>query len=634
MGMNRRSGYIALIVSALLMITPLPVFAETEAVTEEVLSSQEEAVTEDLLPETEAASEDVSEETSTEPVTQTPAQTLPEAVQTERATETVQETLPETAAVIIPAEEAALSFSEVSCGIVQVMIGYLFADGSYDIWETYPGAAVDEKTVVTAGEIAYTGEADEALLAVIREKTPGYASVGIDLSDAREAAKHLVYRVYTGGNFLLPASREAVSDGILVLSVSGTLPEAATLSEEALSYGTQAFAVGFIKEVQDDGRLCDGKEVLEQTITIKETSADGSHIFDTASAGAFTGGPVMTFAGGLAGIVTSCENGEGLIAPASVIKRVLGSAGRQMTETVKEALDVTPLDEAIADAASHPERNYTKDSYTAFRQAMTDVITERAKLLEEGRMTQEDVQRLTGAVKEAEGLLKGKKSGRIFWISAAAAAGVLVIWGALRLLFGKGIRKETARRKGNGKAPDGYLGAFLEKVKVLREDLGVKNEKRLQERAHKEAESEMRRKREEKAAVREKAPYDLPLPDDYGTEDFSEEGTVLLASPSARLLDSGTGEEVVVSHFPFIVGSSPSRADFVIDGNRSVSRVQFMIDYDSEKDLFTVTDPGSTNGTRVSGRTLEKGRPYPLRDGAEITFAGERVRFFREEEDA
>jgi pSer/pThr/pTyr-binding forkhead associated (FHA) protein len=61
--------------------------------------------------------------------------------------------------------------------------------------------------------------------------------------------------------------------------------------------------------------------------------------------------------------------------------------------------------------------------------------------------------------------------------------------------------------------------------------------------------------------------------------------------------------------------------------DRSVSRYHGMIVYDEDRDLFSVEDTGSTNGSQVNGEPLGSHRPKPIRPGDQLTFGNVILRF-------
>ncbi len=83
--------------------------------------------------------------------------------------------------------------------------------------------------------------------------------------------------------------------------------------------------------------------------------------------------------------------------------------------------------------------------------------------------------------------------------------------------------------------------------------------------------------------------------------------------------------EIVVSHFPFVIGKEGRLSDFVLSDSR-ISRMHLEID--RKGDSYFLTDLNSTNGTSLNGRRLNANERAPLSAGSEISIAGIEYVFF------
>lgn len=88
-------------------------------------------------------------------------------------------------------------------------------------------------------------------------------------------------------------------------------------------------------------------------------------------------------------------------------------------------------------------------------------------------------------------------------------------------------------------------------------------------------------------------------------------------------LDS-SGQEIVLSYFPFIIGKQEGIVDFVL-AKETVSRLHARID--EAEGRFCITDLNSTNGTKVGGRLLENNESAYISPGEEIYLADQGFRF-------
>jgi pSer/pThr/pTyr-binding forkhead associated (FHA) protein len=78
-------------------------------------------------------------------------------------------------------------------------------------------------------------------------------------------------------------------------------------------------------------------------------------------------------------------------------------------------------------------------------------------------------------------------------------------------------------------------------------------------------------------------------------------------------------EPIVLVKPRTVLGRNPQATDitFYADQESSVSRIHCFIDQKPDK-TFTLTDNGSSSGTRLNARQLKPNEPAPLTDGAEV----------------
>ncbi len=89
---------------------------------------------------------------------------------------------------------------------------------------------------------------------------------------------------------------------------------------------------------------------------------------------------------------------------------------------------------------------------------------------------------------------------------------------------------------------------------------------------------------------------------------------VVVRSPAAGRL----GPSVPITSVPFRIGRGHEGNDLTLDEDTSVSRNHATIQF--EKGQFFIADQGSSNGTMVDSTRLTSHTPFPLHDGARITF--------------
>src|SRR5262249_19029606 len=76
------------------------------------------------------------------------------------------------------------------------------------------------------------------------------------------------------------------------------------------------------------------------------------------------------------------------------------------------------------------------------------------------------------------------------------------------------------------------------------------------------------------------------------------------------------GRRYLLNEQALVVGRRDGQASIIISGDPEVSGAHCRIDYDSERDAYSLADLGSTNGTRLNGEVIT--RPTWLRDGDKI----------------
>lgn len=101
-----------------------------------------------------------------------------------------------------------------------------------------------------------------------------------------------------------------------------------------------------------------------------------------------------------------------------------------------------------------------------------------------------------------------------------------------------------------------------------------------------------------------------------------EGGTMLLSE--IRFTCLGGGEDIVPTHFPFVIGSKAKVSDFVIN-SPLISRKHAVVWTDGKS--YYLEDAGSTNGTKVNDVRLQVSEKVHLNSGDIIAFANIKFRF-------
>ena len=101
----------------------------------------------------------------------------------------------------------------------------------------------------------------------------------------------------------------------------------------------------------------------------------------------------------------------------------------------------------------------------------------------------------------------------------------------------------------------------------------------------------------------------------------SDNRPVYEAVQRLQLVRKRTGEAIIVSHNPFVIGAGKEEADFYVTGNPAISRKHLRL-WESGGAWFAV-DLGSSNGTWKNGEKVEQGQAVKIGNGDELLLADE-----------
>lgn len=146
----------------------------------------------------------------------------------------------------------------------------------------------------------------------------------------------------------------------------------------------------------------------------------------------------------------------------------------------------------------------------------------------------------------------------------------------------------------------------------LREDMRRELEKELREQIREET------RRELEAELRESIRVELE-------EEQNQAETADQKMP--YLIRKKTGEIISLNKQTFIIGKLDTCCDYVIRGNRAISRLHAVIKYKEDTDSYFIVDCNSTNHIYLNGRQIEAEQPETLEDGMHIHLALEEFVF-------
>ena len=146
----------------------------------------------------------------------------------------------------------------------------------------------------------------------------------------------------------------------------------------------------------------------------------------------------------------------------------------------------------------------------------------------------------------------------------------------------------------------------------LREDMRRELEKELREQIREET------RRELETELRESIRAELE--EEQAQAETSDE-------KMPYLIRKKTGEIISLNKQTFIIGKLDTCCDYVIRGNRAISRLHAVIKYKEDTDVYFIVDCNSTNHIYLNGRQIEAEQPERLEDGMHIHLALEEFVF-------
>ena len=107
-------------------------------------------------------------------------------------------------------------------------------------------------------------------------------------------------------------------------------------------------------------------------------------------------------------------------------------------------------------------------------------------------------------------------------------------------------------------------------------------------------------------------------------ENSEENKTMFIADiikqKDRQLFSMSELDDIQIKSFPFIIGKISGKADAVIN-DPSISRMHIKIDYDKDKDEYTIEDLNSKNGTKVNDDIINPYEIINISIGDKITIA-------------
>ncbi len=535
---------------------------------------------------------------------------------------------------------------------VQIMYGYEFEDGSFDIWYIFSGIAVNEHTVVSADY-----KVPEINVNLLSEARPGYEAMGIDIRTIDP-----VLRLYDG------ATMNQVS--ILSEDTVTIFHTEASLTPSVMSYEDPA--PGDITSVYGAGSMyiradfTNATEYAQKTDWIKkpaDLAADQGGL--KVSIDGIQPVAVMGKDGSIVGLATESKS----LIPASMIKKALEDVG-EMYQTAGQiaALDFTELTKATQITVNTEE--YTEDSVAALNAA----IEQGKNLLNKKDITQKEIDDAKTKIDEAKnGLVLVEKTNYISIIIGIVFGVIMLAFfayvihrflrdpmfkqniiqhGLLKALFMKSNQPAKKKVKSKKPAPQKQVDHIAEEQRKYQNQ--IRQENQIYTKAAPVQQNPMQTPPVQPTPAQPYPVQNIPNTPAQQTPEPVYQGEVeqntrvrriassstnettvltpekqpmrIFRNQTAWLVRNNTGEcvEVIISGKSFTIGTAPD-ADYMVSNNDAISRIHCMIACMGTE--YVLFDNGSTNGTYVNSYKMTPMVPFPIHDGSKIVMANEMFEF-------
>jgi len=518
-------------------------------------------------------------------------------------------------------EEQGSNLADSTYGVVQVEIGYLMPDGSFDIWGSYPGFAVDKTNVITEKSNVVVIDQSSVYQKALQEKAAGYTSIGIDLTDFSKIRSDIVIRINDGSGSLLRGTMAQLDDSVpfALISTSKPVADYCAFAEEDPAYGDEAYLAGFVAEVMDGKTYSTSDDVVVHSVALTGVDTDGKLTFALTGEEAFGGGPLINTDGAVSGMAITPGTEWGGVT-ASYIKGVLEDSLINYTvrEKAKET-DFTDLSVTLDSAKEIDLSPFTEES----AQALTDAIAAAEEVMKNENATQSEVDAARKDISLAVGALEEKTfSFELTPLMIGLIVGACVAIYLIIFFIRRAIKKKKSEETYGYEDPEDAIADEYVRGKKAKEPSATKAE------AVKEPGP---------SAIKKEEPKKQEIPKGYveeelTLEDESADPTDLLVSEptvKACIVRRMTGERKNIDKNRFIIGKDRSRTDFTIVGNKTISRVHAEIAFSNG--VYTIRDLNSLNKTYVDGEILKPDMPKPLHDHASIGLSDEGFTFIIED---
>lgn len=519
---------------------------------------------------------------------------------------------------------------------VQINYGYLFEDGSLDVFCSAPAVIINSDTLITYDitTLDYTQQ--------IQEKAAGYNTVGINTENIKDG---FVFEIYKGDGNYIPVTEfktvETEAGNILIIKSAEKLDNIANFSPRSGMNDDTIFATGFPAEDMDGSHFINKDSALKQGIKII-SEENGIIKFSIDSNECFKGSALINGYNEIYGLVLDTSNG-GIAISSDALEGILNENSIiYTTGTTVVPIDYTRLHSAT-DAASQIDTENT--TYTEESLKNLDSKLKRAQEITKiDTATQGDVDVAADELEEAIHNLEEveKKSPYGLIIGLIVGAFVLIGICVIAILCIKkpemiykllGVKKKEPAKAVTPQTTyidDNTIIDGLEDINSIPEKMSSETKTSAQpiqsSQPHKADFSDL--KNFQGGYIyedRQDAPInkqDGGLPNTSVLKNDIESNNEIVGVP--YLIRVNTGERLLINRNQFTIGRDYN-VDYRIPENISISKThcRFM----AVGQQWYIIDNNSSNKTLVNGVEIPPNESIPIYDKTEIILANEKLIF-------
>lgn len=538
---------------------------------------------------------------------------------------------------------------DTTYGLVQIEIGYLFDDGSFDMWASYPGFAVNKNTVLTEVNNVITIAESSCYANAVATKKEGYAEIGIDITNFDSIKSSIVCRINDGvADYLYEGTIRYIGDApfAAIITDSDLSSYALLSSEDIAKDSSENYAVGYSNDVMGGDTYASSGDILMQSVSVAGIN-DKNITIGLNSSEDFIGGPLVTENGAVEGIVLSDSKAYSVSGIKNYLDKSEISYELQKSD---EETDFSDLQVMLDSAKAIDTENYSAES----KDTLNELLKKAEVMIEEKSATQEEAEALRTEISSAIGNLSEKNLSisKIFankFLIIGIAAAIVAAYFVIKALRKKRLASQSSETYGYiDPESKEEIKSSEENVEEIHKkenhqasepEINVENSTSLKETpqdnkiedAYKPSHDEMQKELPSKKKAHEVTDH-LDYAEENLTLDAEDEGilstTLLAAKPpvSAYLVRQQTGEKAYITKSRFVLGKDRTRADFIITGNKTVSRMHAEIYFDNG--YYYIRDLNSTNHTFVDGNIVTMKTKYKLTNGTVIGLSDEDLIFY------